>query len=101
MPFLDPEDFIPTSLDVRTLLVKRPSATFFMRVRGDSLESERIHDGDLLMIDRSLDPLEGDIAVVAEDGRLAVRKLAAAAPEDGGFEVWGTVAFSITAHCKR
>ena len=101
MPFLDPEDFIPTTLDVRTLLVKRPSATFFMRVRGDSLVAERIHDGDLLVIDRSVEPMEGDIAVVSEDGQLAVRKLEAAVTDEDAFEVWGTVAFSITAHCKR
>ncbi|MEI6558126.1 MAG: S24 family peptidase [Rhodospirillaceae bacterium] len=101
MPFLDPEDFIPTTLDVRTLLVKRPSATFFMRVRGDSLVAERIHDGDLLVIDRSVEPMEGDMAVLSEDGQLAVRKLEAAVTDDDAFEVWGTVAFSITAHCKR
>ena len=43
MPFLYPEDFVPTRFDVRALLVKRPSATFFTRTRGDALEAERKH----------------------------------------------------------
>ena len=101
MPFLDPEDFLPTILDIRTLLIKRPSATFFMRAKGDDLVSDGICDGDLLVVDRSVIPNEGDIAVVAEDGQLAIRKLGKPPESDSGFEVWGTVTFSITAHCKQ
>ena len=40
MPFLDPDDFLPTGLDIRTLLVHRPSATFFMRTKGDALADQ-------------------------------------------------------------
>ena len=101
MPFLDPEDFLPTNLDIRTLLIKRPSATFFMRTKGDDLVAEGIRDGDLLVVDRSVIPSEGDIAVVAEDGQLAIRKLGKQPESDLGFEVWGTVTFSITAHNKQ
>ncbi len=101
MPFLDPEDFLPTSLDIRTLLIKRPSATFFMRAKGDDLVAEGIRDGDLLVVDRSVMPSEGDIAVIAEDGQLTLRKLGKQSDSDSGFEVWGTLTFSITAHNKQ
>ena len=99
MPFLDPDDFLPTGLDIRTLLVNRPSATFFMRARGDALTDTGIRDGDLLVVDRSVVPIIGEIAVVAEDGQLAIRRLKDA--EHEGTEVWGAVMYSITAHCRR
>ncbi len=101
MPFLDAEDFLPTSLDIRTLLIKRPSATFFMRAKGGDLVTEGIRDGDLLVVDRSVIPSEGDIAVVAEDGQLVIKKLGKQPESDSGFEVWGAVTFSITSHKKQ
>ena len=75
MPFLDPEDFLPTGLDIRSLLIRRPSATFYMRAKGDELVADGIRDGDLLVVDRSVTPVVGDIAVISEDGQLVVRKL--------------------------
>jgi SOS-response transcriptional repressor LexA len=101
MPFLDPEDFLPTSLDIRTLLVKRQSATFFMRAKGADLAAESIHDGDLLVVDRSVSPCEGDIAVVSDDGQLTIQKLGKQQASGVDAEIWGAVTFSITAHCKR
>ncbi len=101
MPFLDPEDFLPTGLDIRSLLIRRPSATFFMRAKGDELLAEGIRDGDLLVVDRSVTPVVGDIAVVAEDGQLAIRKISDNTLTRPNLEVWGTVAHSITSHCKR
>jgi len=97
MPFLDPDDFAPTGLDVRQLLVSRPSSTFFMTAKGDELDTVFIHDGDILVVDRSIEPVKGDIAVVAEDGQLAVRVI----NDLEQLDVWGTVAWSITQHCKR
>ena len=101
MPFLDPEDFLPTSLDIRTLLIRRPSATFFMRAKGDGLVEEGIRDGDLLVVDRSVTPSDGDIIVVADDGQLAVRKFQKQRVGVGSQEIWGAVTFSIQAHCKQ
>jgi len=97
MPFLEPEDHAAGELDIRTLLVRRPSSTFYMKNAGDALDGEGIHDGDLLIVDRSIVPKVGMIAVVCEDGMLAVRILEK--PKQGeSIEVWGTVMFSITAH---
>ncbi|MEI8394276.1 MAG: S24 family peptidase [Rhodospirillaceae bacterium] len=101
MPFLDPEDFLPTGLDIRALLIRRPSATFFMRAKGDALKADGIRDGDLLVVDRSVEPGSGDIAVVSEDGQLAIRKIGAERERQGCAEVWGTVTYSITSHGKR
>ena len=73
--------------------------TFFMRAKGDALADTGIRDGDLLVVDRSVAPLIGEIAVVAEDGQLAIRRLKDT--EQEGTEVWGAVMYSITAHCRR
>jgi len=100
MPFLEPEDLASGDLDIRQLLVRRPSSTFFMRASGDSLDGFGVHDGDLLVVDRSVEPREGDIAVVCECGALAVRLLEK--PDEGeAVEVWGSVIFSVTEHSKR
>ena len=101
MPFLDPEDFLPTGLDIRSLLIRRPSATFYMRAKGDELVADGIRDGDLLVVDRSVTPVVGDIAVISEDGQLVVRKLKEDTLKIINLEVWGTVTHSITTHCKR
>ena len=63
--------------------------------------TEGIRDGDLLVVDRSVIPSEGDIAVVAEDGQLVIKKLGKQPESDSGFEVWGAVTFSITSHKKQ
>ena len=57
------------------LLVKRPAATYFVRVQGDSMEGKGIYDGDLLVVDRSLDPRDGDVVIAAVDGELTVKTL--------------------------
>ena len=54
-------------LDLHTLLVRHPAATFFYRVRGDGLRSECIPDDSILVVDRAVNPKPGCL-VVAEDG---------------------------------
>ena len=61
------------SLDLNDLLVKRPAATFFMKVEGDAMAGEGIRDGDLLVVDRSLRPASGDVIVACVDGDFMVR----------------------------
>jgi DNA polymerase V len=61
-------------LDLNEYLIKRPSATFFARTTGDSMIGAGIHDGDLLIVDRSLDPESGGIVVAAVDGNLTVKR---------------------------
>ena len=50
-------DFVDVSIDLNRHLVKHPAATFYGRVKGDSLKNAGISDGDLLVIDRSLFPI--------------------------------------------
>lgn len=67
------EQYQEPPLDLNELLVKRPAATFFVRVRGDSMIGAGIHDGDLLVVDRSLRPASGDIIIACVDGDFTVK----------------------------
>ena len=69
------EQYLEPPLDLNAFLVKRPAATFFVRVEGDSMVGEGIRGGDLLVVDRSLDPVDGDIVIAAVDGEFTVKTL--------------------------
>ena len=96
------------SLDLNEHLVAHREATFFIRVRSDSMSCVGIRDGDLLVVDRSLEAASGDIVVAVVDGELTVKRLwrrggrVRLIPEAAGFEpiefkdgqeltVWGVV----------
>ena len=72
------------TLDLNELLVKRPAATYFVRVEGDSMVGAGISDGDLLVVDRSLRPADGDVIIASVDGDFTVKTLRLG---NGG---WGT-----------
>lgn len=61
-------------LSLDALLVQRPAATFFVRVQGDSMSGEGIRNGDLLVVDRSIRPADGDVIIAAVDGEFTVRR---------------------------
>ena len=67
------EQYLEPPLDLNAKLVKRPAATFFVRVVGDSMSGEGIRDGDILVVDRSLTPANGDIIIAAVDGEFTVK----------------------------
>lgn len=67
------EQYLEPPLDLNELLVKRPAATFFVRVQGDSMIGAGICDGDLLVVDRSLRPTSGDIIIACVDGDFTVK----------------------------
>ncbi len=69
------DDYIESSLDLNELLIKHPSATFFVRVSGNSMLNAGIHDQDILIVDRSIAPLSGRIVIAAIDGQLTVKRL--------------------------
>ena len=69
------EQYLEPPLDLNELLVKRPAATFFVRVQGDSMIGAGIHDGDLLVVDRALEPSDGDVVVAAVDNEFTVKRL--------------------------
>ncbi|MBH8578810.1 LexA family protein [Bisbaumannia pacifica] len=68
------EDYVGRTLDLNERLVKRPSATFFMTVTGDSMEGFGIQDGDTLVVDRSVDARPGHIVVALVDGEIIVKR---------------------------
>ena len=63
-------------LNLEAYLAVHPDSTFYMRVSGDSMRGAGIFDGDLLVIDRSEVPKDGEVVVVATDGEFVVRRLA-------------------------
>jgi DNA polymerase V len=69
------DDYIEGKLDLNRHLIKHPAATFFVRVTGDSMIGAGIHSGDLLVVDRSLDAVDGHVIVAALDGELTVKRL--------------------------
>lgn len=70
---LPAEQYLEPQLDLNELLVRRPAATFFVRVKGESMRDEGIRDGDLLVVDRSLTPVSGDVIIAAVDGEFTVK----------------------------
>ena len=69
------EQYLEPPLDLNELLVKRPAATYFVRVQGDSMSGAGISDGDILVVDRSLRPASGDIIIACVDGDFTVKTL--------------------------
>lgn len=69
------DDLVEKSLDLHDLLVTNESATFFVKVAGDSMEGAKIFDGDILVVDRSIEPQDGMIVVAAVYGEMVVKKL--------------------------
>ena len=64
-----------SGIDLNRELVKNPAATFFGRVKGDSMTGAGIEDGDLIVIDKSLEASEGDIAVCFLDGEFTLKRI--------------------------
>lgn len=69
------DDYIEQSLDLHQLCVKHPSATFFVRVEGDSMIDAGIFEKDILVVDRSLEAKQGDIVIATLYGELTVKRL--------------------------
>lgn len=69
------EDMPQTTLDITRLLVRNPASTFYARVSGDSMSEAGIADGDLLIIDKSVEPYNGCIAVCFIDGEFTLKRL--------------------------
>lgn len=63
------------NLDLNELLIKHPSATFFLKVSGSSMIKAGIHHNDILIVDRSLEPTNGKIVIASVNGELTVKRL--------------------------
>ena len=106
------EDYMDIGIDLNEQLIKHPSSTFFLRVTGNSMINSGIHNGDLLIVDRSLDPQPGQVVIAILDGCFTVKKLTfnqekiyleAASPNYPpidislyeNVEIWGVAIYSI------
>ncbi|MFN9360639.1 MAG: LexA family protein, partial [Pseudanabaena sp.] len=102
------EDYVEHKLDLNSYLVTHPAATFFVRTSGNSMTGAHIHDGDLLIVDRSLEAAHGDIVIAVVQGEITVKRLhyqrgeVALVPENSGYKtifinehselhIWGVV----------
>ena len=72
------DDYVEARIDLNLELIPRPLSTFFMRVRGDAMAGEGILDGDLLVIDRSVEARPGMVVIATHEGAFIVRRLQAA-----------------------
>ena len=108
-------DYLHESLDFNRDLIKHPEATFYGRVDGDSMEDAGICDGDIAVIDRSLEPQNGNIVVAYINNEFTIKYLDLTHRKDGyielrpankkykpiridesdNFEVWGVVVWTI------
>ncbi|MBK6742638.1 MAG: translesion error-prone DNA polymerase V autoproteolytic subunit [Hydrogenophilales bacterium] len=69
------EDYAQGRLDLNDYLVEHEAATFYVRVEGHSMTGAGILDGDIIAVDRSLEPRQGDVVVAVIDGALTVKEL--------------------------
>ena len=69
------DDFIELSIDINKEYIKNRDATFFARVKGHSMKNVGIFDGDLLIIDKSIEPQDNKIAICQVDGDFTVKRI--------------------------
>ncbi len=106
------DDYMDRPLDFNELLVRHPSATFAVRIAGDSMTGIGMFPGDIAVVDRSEHPFSGKVVLALLDGGFTIKTyrrkgdvvtLEPANPafkpttvtEDAAFEVWGVVTHSI------
>lgn len=109
------DDYVETRLDLNRELITNQSATFYARVRGDSMKLAGISDGDLLIVDKSKTPQNGSIVICLVDGDFTVKRLKKQdndyflIPENDNYKpvkiraedqasIWGVVTYSIKKH---
>ena len=69
------QDYVEKRIDLNELLIRHPSATYFVKAAGDSMIDGGIGEGDLLIVDSSRKAAHGDIVIAAIDGEFTVKKL--------------------------
>jgi len=112
------QDYIDLKIDLNKELIANPSSTFYGRVKGSSMKDAGILDGDILVIDKSLEPQDGDTAVCFIDGEFTLKYIKIEADaiylvpanskfqplkvtEDNNFCIWGVVTYSIKSHKRK
>src|SRR5215467_9290763 len=88
------DDYLEGSLDLNQHLITHPTATFFVRVAGESMREAGIHSGDVLIVDRALTPSDGSVVIAVVNGDLTVKRLSkrrgklVLMPENQQYPVW-------------
>jgi DNA polymerase V len=109
------DDYIEDRIDLNRELIKNPSSTFFGRVNGDSMVKAGIGNGDLIVVDKSIEPKNNSVVVCIIDGEFTVKRFRKLGNEcylfpendlykpikitqENDFRIWGTVTYSIKKH---
>lgn len=69
------DDFAERGIDLNEQLIRNKPATFFMRVNGDAMSGAGIGKGDVVIVDRSIEPRNGKVVIAVVDGEMLIRKL--------------------------
>ena len=69
------DDHLEDTLDLNTHLIHHKEATFFVKAQGESMIGAGIHQGDILIVDKSLSPKSGKIVIAVVDGEFTVKRL--------------------------
>lgn len=113
------QDYITETIDLNRELIEHPASTFYAKVVGDSMAGEGITEGDILVVDKSIEAEHGDLAVCCLDGEFTLKRLRfmpgnrlwlmpsnrrykpiEVTPESD-FMVWGVVLYTIKANRRR
>ncbi len=106
------EDYLDKKLDLNEYLIKNRPATFLVKVNGNSMINSGIYDGDILVVDRSVEPANKKIVIGVIDGEFTVKRIIKKTKklflqpenenfkpieitEDMDFKIWGIVTFAI------
>ena len=68
------QDYIEDSIDISQMLIKNPASTFLVKAQGDSMKDSNIQNGDILLVDKSLEVRNNDIVIAYIDGEFTVKR---------------------------
>lgn len=112
------QDYLEQAIDLNKEIVKHPASTFYGRVVGNSMSGEGIEEGDILVIDKSLDLIDGDLAVCYIDGEFTVKRVkletdaawlipsnseypSIKVTRENDFMIWGIVTYTIKKNRRK
>lgn len=112
------QDHISESIDLNREIVSHPASTFYGRVKGESMIDDGIDPDDIIVIDRSLEPMDGDLAVCCLEGEFTLKRIKLETDSvwlipaneafdpilvtpECRFEVWGVVTYTIKRSKRR
>jgi len=106
------EDHIDIPLDLNDHLIRHPAATFYVYAKGNSMQNSGIYDGDLLIVDRAVEPKLKNIVIAIIDGEFTVKRISKIKnkiyllpdnkeyqpieiKDSSNFQIWGVVIYTI------